>query len=107
MKTLLLAIALLAPLVGCTPQQRAQLAADEGTALSYAKKLDTMITSGAALADIRAASSALLAIDPASALLQRVDAKVQSAQTASEFNEAGSLVHGTVVALQTPATSAP
>ena len=97
---------ILAPLVfvsavGCTSAQLAALAKDEALALSYAQQLEGLLSSGAALGDVQKGSSVLLSADPTSPSLQRIDAAIQSAQTAKDLQNADLAVKGVIVLLQT------
>jgi hypothetical protein len=100
MKKKILSLALVG-LIGCSVPQLAALSKDETLALSFAKQLHVLLTTGATLDEVKSVSSSLLSTDPSSPTLQRLNATVQSAQTATDLQAADLADQGLIILLET------
>jgi len=99
----LMAAAILAATVGCTSQQ---LATDEAALASGASKLSSLIKSGAALTIVQTAADDLLAVDPKSPTIQKLNTMAHSAKAPADLNALATAADGTVALIKGAPTPA-
>ena len=101
-------------LPGCTTQQVATISAAltkaDADATTALQKVDTLITSGAAQADIQTAINVAVAVDPSSTFLQKAATAIKTGVVANDLAKAHTVAAGAVAVLQAVApagTTAP